>query len=656
MKINHKLLVTSVLQLILLVLLVFVTVSTNSSFSSITAQQSEDRDNMARMNHLAMLIKDYFSGTATLKTLEDTYNQTIKTNTDNDRDILEAYEKILTALKKVDGLRNDNKAKIDKIMELTNLSISQSNEYISKTVASLADDSQKDSVSKIQILVINGANNNNTNNYMIQVLANKMWQDIRVKDDLLDYLDKAIENSAKDEVSLVNTPFVELPRKAAAANTQIKEIVTGFVANAEETVKTETQIYGNVQEVTRHMQDESKKYSQDINEGLKSRVNIMLVFLLAIVIITLIVNYRVSGSVRIIIRNSVKFAEAYSSGDFTVKPEQKLLGRKDETGLISRAFAKMQTSIVTIVTQVIKESELIGHAVERTQQSISALNGEINDVSATTEELAAGMQETAASSQEMNATSNQIEQVVEIISAKAHEGASEAANINQRAKQLKDNFISSQENAARILHETKGRLKGAISETKAVEQINALSDAIMQITSQTNLLALNAAIEAARAGEAGKGFAVVADEIRKLAEDSKNAVGEIQRITKTVMNSVENLTSNSSKLLEFVSGDIDRDYRTMLDATELYTEDARFVDTFASELNNLSGELMNFIRDMVRAINEVSVSANEGAQGTNEIAQKVTSISEKSVEVHNIAEESSGSSLRLKKNISSFKV
>ncbi|EKY01557.1 methyl-accepting chemotaxis protein signaling domain protein [Selenomonas sp. oral taxon 138 str. F0429] len=75
-----------------------------------------------------------------------------------------------------------------------------------------------------------------------------------------------------------------------------------------------------------------------------------------------------------------------------------------------------------------------------------------------------------------------------------------------------------------------------------MEEINLLADSIKQITDQTNLLALNAAIEAARAGEAGKGFSVVAEEIRRLAEQSNEAINKIQETTGVIVSSVEELS------------------------------------------------------------------------------------------------------------------
>jgi len=107
--------------------------------------------------------------------------------------------------------------------------------------------------------------------------------------------------------------------------------------------------------------------------------------------------------------------------------------------------------------------------------------------------------------------------------------------------------------------EAEKNLNKAIEDSKAVEQIDILTDSILQITNQTNLLALNAAIEAARAGEAGKGFSVVADEIRKLAEDSRRNATKIQEITASALKSVKQLAKNATIVLNFLINDVNKD-------------------------------------------------------------------------------------------------
>ncbi len=284
------------------------------------------------------------------------------------------------------------------------------------------------------------------------------------------------------------------------------------------------------------------------------------------------------------------------------------------------------------------------------------MNNDVEEVSATTEELSANMEETAASAEEMSATSQDIERAVQSIAQKSQEGATQAGEINKRAEDTKANVQASQKKAKEIFTSTKSELESAIESSKVVEQINVLSDSIMDITSQTNLLALNAAIEAARAGEAGKGFSVVADEIRKLAEQSKDTVTEIQSITVKVIESVKNLSDSSSNLLTFVSTDMDNDYKTMLNVADKYSEDASFVDTLVTDFSSTSEELLASLQDVLKTIEGVAQAASEGAGGTTDIASKILGVNNKSNDVLQEALKSEESANKLKEEISKFKI
>lgn len=369
-------------------------------------------------------------------------------------------------------------------------------------------------------------------------------------------------------------------------------------------------------------------------------------------LISYYIGHRMVAAINVIKTQMGQMAE----GDFSNDIQASWLNLKDEIGDMARSAMNMQKTVKGIINTVIKESNQIDDLLDNSVASIEKLNESINDVSVTTDQISAGIQETAASMQEMNATSSEIGMAVEGIANKTQEGSNAAMEISNRAEDLRIKARKSQENADKIYSDTQSKLKDAIEQSKAIVQIKALSDAILQITSQTNLLALNAAIEAARAGTAGKGFAVVADEIRKLAEDSKEAVNEIQTVTTAVLESVQNLIDSSEGILSFIEKQVVKDYEVLVHTGEEYSSDAEFVSGLVTDFSATSEELLSSVNNMLKAIEEVARTANEGAEGTVNIAQKTTVIVNEGSEVFKLSEETKLCSDKLKKYVNQFKL
>lgn len=363
-----------------------------------------------------------------------------------------------------------------------------------------------------------------------------------------------------------------------------------------------------------------------------------------------------SRNILIPINNSVKHLTYISSGHFTIPIDISYVARKDEVGGLAKGVDFMQKTLVALITNIKNESNTIEEVVNNVNKGMTDLDKKIEDISATTEELSASMEETAAATHEMCSSSEDIKTSIGYIAKKSEDGAKASNEIRKRAKVTRENVVGAQKKAYDIFISTNDSLKEAIENSRVVEEINVLSESIMQITEQTNLLALNAAIEAARAGEAGRGFSVVADEIRKLAEQSKETVSQIQKVTTKVKSSVINLSSNSNKLLHFVSTDVSDDYKTMLDIADKYNEDAQYIDGLVTDFSSTSKELLVSIQNILHTIDSVTVAANNGSNGTTDIASRTSEINIKSNEVLKESLKSKNSSIKLKEEIYKFKI
>ena len=397
-------------------------------------------------------------------------------------------------------------------------------------------------------------------------------------------------------------------------------------------------------------------YTNVVDEKINQAMLIIVVLAGVLLIGGIIVSYLLGNAIARGIKHIQVKLQMMETGDFQFELDEKLTKRKDEVGIIARSTQNMQQKISQIIQGIQMESESVKVISQSSLSQMDEIHRNIEDISATTQELSAGMEETSASTQEMNASTNEIESEVASMKEKTLNGENIAVEIKQRAGKLKTETEISHQNAINIYEKTNSQLRESIQKTAAIDEIKELSQTILQITSQTNLLALNAAIEAARAGEAGKGFAVVADEIRVLAENSKKAVSRINDITVNVSEAVGSVVEDSKALLEFVDNQVLADYKTLVDTSIQYDQDADMVQEVVSGINVIAEQLFESIQQMRQAIDEITMAAGEGAEGTTEIATKLSEIASKSDDVLHLSSENKTSAEKLDEMVQFFQL
>ena len=346
----------------------------------------------------------------------------------------------------------------------------------------------------------------------------------------------------------------------------------------------------------------------------------------------------------------------FAKGDFSICVRENMRLRMDDFGTLASAVEEVRQSVVRLTKKTVIESDIISNVVKNVSSSTESLGVSIQKVSDATDGIAAGTEETAASTVEMEGMMKQMEDAIELVVENSKEGAQRAGEIRERAEGVKRQVVESSDKTESVRLEVAKKLEEALERSKVVDQINVLSESIMDIANQTNLLALNAAIEAARAGEAGKGFSVVADEIRGLADQSKQTVIKIQDITQEVNAAVENLANSANNLMEFVARTTKEDYGQFFAVGDKYSEDASYVNEMVSSFETTTGELISAIQKNVKAVSEVSMAANDEAERATEIANMCNELLKASMIVKSLVWRTNESSRQLRENLSEFEI
>jgi methyl-accepting chemotaxis protein len=311
--------------------------------------------------------------------------------------------------------------------------------------------------------------------------------------------------------------------------------------------------------------------------------------------------------------------------------EENCIPQKNEVEEIRYLVGELEKSFIATIRQTKQESSVIHDKMTNANQKVSAMSGNIMEISATMQQTGASVDTQTESIRNIDETCTEVASAVDKLAAEAQNMAQRANDIVDRVTKIVPELLRDKENAVNMTEETRVRLQAAIEGTQVINQITDVSQAIQNIASQTNLLALNASIEAARAGEAGKGFAVVAEEIKQLSEVTSREISKVNDLIEKVLQSVKTLEGESNAILEFLDGPVMKDYGKLHELAESYKNDASYYAEVSMGLGSSAEELNASTQDINQILDAIADSQNElgaAVQTVNDNLQQITYASE----------------------------
>ena len=342
-----------------------------------------------------------------------------------------------------------------------------------------------------------------------------------------------------------------------------------------------------------------------------------------------------------------------NKGDITKRIH---VGSRDEVGRLAIAINDLVAQMQIIIRAI---TEGCGQMEEKQADIIS----NVEKVNATADHtmqnlgiMSEGMQLVTGAIDGVQQDTGVLDHTVENMLEVAQNGRDYAADIKEKAGKMKVTAVESKQEATLVMKEIDTAMTESIANSRQIHKITELTEEILGIAGTTNLLALNASIEAARAGEAGRGFAVVAEEIRKLADSSRESANNIQEISNRVVESVEELSENATRLLEFVNTRVMKDYDALEDTGSNYHEAADHVDEMMNEFGQKIDELLSVLQNVNTANTQMEATVGDSTEKLSVVEKNNQGLQQEMKDISYAVEELAASAGQLKESIRCFTV
>jgi methyl-accepting chemotaxis protein len=324
--------------------------------------------------------------------------------------------------------------------------------------------------------------------------------------------------------------------------------------------------------------DQVMEMGENTNTTIKNERVILLLSTIVVLLLGAILIMLITQSITRPIKAGIYVANKIAEGDLTNKIN---VDRQDEVGMLAESLNKVNDNLQQIISNISTNADFIADSSQQLSQSAVEISEGARQQASATEEISSSMEEMYANIKQTTDNSQQTQVIAE--------GSAKEVNKSKQSFQ---------------------------TASHSLKQIAEKVSIIDEIAFQTNILALNAAVEAARAGENGKGFAVVAGEVRKLAEKSKIAAGDINNVSKSTLQ----LSLNAEKELNVVAPEIEKTAHLIQEIAAASIEQATGIE----QINNAMQSLNQVVQSNALRSDEMASQSDKLAKQADELRDMIS--------------------------------
>ncbi|WP_066188106.1 methyl-accepting chemotaxis protein [Gracilibacillus timonensis] len=295
----------------------------------------------------------------------------------------------------------------------------------------------------------------------------------------------------------------------------------------------------------------------------------------------------------------------------------------DEIGALTIAFQKMVYHLRAVLEEINQHAQTTSASVQqmkeatmKTKEQTTALEDTVGQISSGAEETSEAIQQTAEAVENSTRLATQVDQKAEDSQVKSNEMVAQLQESKAVISKLVAGISGLADNQEAALQDVNQLSQKA----KEVENVISM---VGDISEQTNLLALNASIEASRAGEEGKGFAVVAEEVRKLADQSSEAVQTISALIKTMQQDVNVVVDTIRQHVDGTHAEVEKGEQTTIVIDQMATSINEVVSSIQAISQIVNTQLQEIEATQAKSEN-VAAIAEETSAGAEEMHATIT--------------------------------